>query len=164
MSHLMRSRSQQSFAEAVSRTLRESRRRQKLTQAELAQRTGGLVSKAALANYETGHRSLRVDVLWIIAGALGEDLGALMTAAQTDLLPASAPSAINVDVPALLASNNPKLAPVRRWFELRQETALSLDGEAIAALAALMDVNELECRRILRRPNASASVQPNRPK
>ena len=73
-------RSQQAFAAAVCRVMRESRRRQKLTQAEVAQRTGGLVSKAALANYETGHRSLRVDVLWVIAGALGEDLGSLLSA------------------------------------------------------------------------------------
>src|SRR5664279_1732444 len=74
------------FAAAVCRVLRESRRRQKLTQAEVAQRTGGLVSKAALANYETGHRSLRVDVLWVIAGALGEDLGTLLTAAERSVM------------------------------------------------------------------------------
>ena len=78
MSQAYDARSQQAFAAAVCRVMRESRRRQKLTQAEVAQRTGGLVSKAALANYETGHRSLRVDVLWVIAGALGEDLGALL--------------------------------------------------------------------------------------
>ena len=82
MSQAYDARSQQAFAAAVCRVMRESRRRQKLTQAEVAQRTGGLVSKAALANYETGHRSLRVDVLWVIAGALGEDLGTLLCAAE----------------------------------------------------------------------------------
>ena len=45
---------QQRFAQVVTEKLRESRRRQKLTQADVANRTKGLVSKAALANYETG--------------------------------------------------------------------------------------------------------------
>src|SRR6476660_4732572 len=109
-------RSQQAFAAAVCRVMRESRRRQKLTQAEVAQRTGGLVSKAALAKYETGHRSLRVDVAEVMATA------------------------------------DPRLAPVKRWFELRTHggsAAMTLDDGAIAALASLMNVSALECRRIL---------------
>ena len=93
MSQAYDSRSQQAFAAAVCRVMRESRRRQKLTQAEVAQRTDGLVSKAALANYETGHRSLRVDVLWVIAGALGEDLGALLSAAERNVATRPSPSA-----------------------------------------------------------------------
>lgn len=148
-------RSQQAFAAAVCRVMRESRRRQKLTQAEVAQRTGGLVSKAALANYETGHRSLRVDVLWVIAGALGEDLGALLNAAERGvaLRPAAGASgAITVDVAEVMATNDPRLGPVKRWFELRTHggsAAISLDDGAIAALASLMNVSALECRRIL---------------
>src|SRR4029079_712959 len=80
------------------------------------------VSKAALANYETGHRSLRVDVLWVIAGALGEDLGTLLGAAERGvaLRPAAGASgAITVDVAEVMATNDPRLAPVKRWFELR---------------------------------------------
>ena len=69
----------------VTEKLRESRRRQKLTQAEVANRTRGLVSKAALANYETGHRSLRIDVLWVISRALGEDLGQLLTRVENEV-------------------------------------------------------------------------------
>jgi transcriptional regulator with XRE-family HTH domain len=149
-------RSQQQFALAVCRVLRESRRRQKLTQAEVAQRTGGLVSKAALANYETGHRSLRVDVLWVIAGALGEDLGALLTAAERgiNVRPMGGASGpITVDPDEVLKSPDARLAPVRRYFELSarggQTSTMTLDENAIAALAALMNVSVLECRRIL---------------
>ena len=148
-------RSQQAFAAAVCRVMRESRRRQKLTQAEVAQRTGGLVSKAALANYETGHRSLRVDVLWVIAGALGEDLGKLLTAAERGvaLLPtAGASGSITLDIAEVMAATDPRLAPVKRWFELRTNSAssaMTLDDGAIAALASLMSVSALECRRIL---------------
>ena len=147
-------RSQQAFAAAVCRVMRESRRRQKLTQAEVAQRTGGLVSKAALANYETGHRSLRVDVLWVIAGALGEDLGSLLSAAERGvaLRPAAGASgSITVDVAEVMATADPRLGPVKRWFELRTNGASSatLDDGAIAALAALMNVSAIECRRIL---------------
>lgn len=155
MSQAYDARSQQAFAAAVCRVLRESRRRQKLTQAEVAQRTGGLVSKAALANYETGHRSLRVDVLWVIAGALGEDLGTLLTAAERGVVlrPAGGSGgSITVDVAEVMASNDPKLGPVRRWFELRHAspgTVVTLDDGAISALASLMNVSPAECRRIL---------------
>lgn len=155
MSQAYDARSQQAFAAAVCRVMRESRRRQKLTQAEVAQRTGGLVSKAALANYETGHRSLRVDVLWVIAGALGEDLGTLLGAAEQGvaLRPSAGTSgSITVDVSEVMATNDPRLAPVKRWFEFRttgSSSAMTLDDGAIAALAALMNVTPLECRRIL---------------
>lgn len=147
-------RSQQAFAAAVCRVLRESRRRQKLTQAEVAQRTGGLVSKAALANYETGHRSLRVDVLWVIAHALGEDLGSLLTTAERGvaLRPTlTGTGAITVDVDELMAAEDPRLGPVRRWFELRGTSAntVTLDDAALGALAAVMDVSAGECRTIL---------------
>jgi transcriptional regulator with XRE-family HTH domain len=150
-------RSQQAFAAAVCRVMRESRRRQKLTQAEVAQRTGGLVSKAALANYETGHRSLRVDVLWVIAGALGEDLGTLLGAAERGIAlrpAAGVTGAITVDVNEVMATADPRLGPVKRWFELRthggsSSSAMTLDDGAIAALASLMNVSPIECRRIL---------------
>ncbi len=147
-------RSQQAFAAAVCRVLRESRRRQKLTQAEVAQRTGGLVSKAALANYETGHRSLRVDVLWVIAHALGEDLGALLTAAERGVAirpTITGSGAITVDVDVMMAAEDPRLSPVRRWFELRgtSSSTVTLDDAALGALAAVMDVSVGECRTIL---------------
>ncbi len=156
MSQAYDARSQQQFAAAVCRVLRESRRRQKLTQAEVAQRTGGLVSKAALANYETGHRSLRVDVLWVIAGALGEDLGALLSAAERgiNIRPFGGTTGpITVDPDEVLGSPDSRLAPVRRYFELSarggQHSTMTLDENAIAALAALMNVSVIECRRIL---------------
>ena len=151
MSYAIQSPSQRSFAAAVSRVLRESRHRQNLTQAELARRTGGLVSKAALANYETGHRSIRVDVLWIIAGALGENVGDLMIAAHRDVMlaPTASTESITVDTTDLFTRNDPMLAPVRRWSELRPSGQMTLDQQAITALASLMNVSEPECRRIL---------------
>ncbi len=168
MSQAYDSRSQQAFAAAVCRVMRESRRRQKLTQAEVAQRTNGLVSKAALANYETGHRSLRVDVLWVIAGALGEDLGALLSAAERNVATRPSPygsGSITVDVHEVMASPDPRLGVVKRWFELRatSATTTTLDDGAIAALAALMNVRPEECRRLLlaarrgSRPQAAAA-------
>lgn len=157
MSQAFDARSQQAFAAAVCRLLRESRRRQKLTQADVAQRTGGRVSKAALANYETGHRSLRVDVLWVIANALGEDLGALLGAAERGIATRATDSggagSVTVDVREVLASTEPHLAPVRRWFELRAvgapTAAVTLDEAAISALADVMTVSPAECRQIL---------------
>src|ERR1700712_3854410 len=85
MSQAVDSWSKEMFAAAICRLLRESRRRQKLTQAQVADKTGGLISKAALANYETGHRSLRIDVVWVIAAALGESIGPLLSAAERGL-------------------------------------------------------------------------------
>ena len=118
---------QSPFSSAVAGLLRDSRVRQGLTQAQVAARTGGLVSKAALANYETGHRSLRVDVFWIVVRALGEDVGTLLSGAErlsgsvasgygSDTDPV-APLA--VDVAAVRASADPRLVPVQRWFALR---------------------------------------------
>jgi DNA-binding XRE family transcriptional regulator len=156
VSQVYDARAQQQFAAAVCRAIRESRRRQKLTQAEVANRTGGLVSKAALANYETGHRSLRIDVLWVIARALGEDLGGLLTMAERGIgrwpVPVTHQGAITVDVAEVMDADDDRLAPVRRWFELRTggaASAMTLDDGAITALAALMGVSADECRRIL---------------
>jgi len=161
MTQAVDERSKERFAEAVCHLLRESRRRQKLTQAQVAARTGGLISKAALANYETGHRSLRVDVLWVIARALGESIGALVSTAERGIVarpdPAgTAPMAIDLGV--LRRSTDVRLAPVRRWIELRQETSsvahgtatMVLDQGALTALAALMGVSVAECTVILR--------------
>ena len=46
---------------------------QKLTLAEVCRRTGGAVRPSSLASYESGRRSLRIDVVWVITRALGED-------------------------------------------------------------------------------------------
>lgn len=156
MSEAYDARTQELFAAAVCRALRESRRRQKMTQADVAQRTGGLVSKAALANYETGHRSLRIDVLWVIARALGEDLGGLLNIAERGIgrwQSAVGTGSITVDVGEVMEAEDPRLAPVRRWFELRASggsaSAMTLDDGAILALASLMNVTPAECREIL---------------
>lgn len=150
---------QAAFASVIAGLLRESRHRQGLTQADVAARTGGLVSKAALANYETGHRSLRVDVFWVIARALGEDPGALLLDAERGSGYGSAVDAapITVDVEAVLTSGDPRLAPVRRWFALRLQSGsarlpvrtVTLDHGALSALSALMGVSAAECRRLL---------------
>ena len=151
---------QERFAQVVTEKLRESRRRQKLTQADVAKRTKGLVSKAALANYETGHRSLRIDVLWVIARALGEDLGNLLAAVENEVagkrIDESA-SAIGIRASYLNSSSDPRLEPVRRWYELRRSTGtdagdesiVSFDADALRALADLMQVSVADVRGIL---------------
>jgi transcriptional regulator with XRE-family HTH domain len=151
---------QQRFAQVVTEKLRESRRRQKLTQADVANRTKGLVSKAALANYETGHRSLRIDVLWVIARALGEDLGHLLTVVEHEVAGSvtdDAPDAVGVRVAPVMRGTDPRLDPVRRWFGLRRDSAseatedevVNLDNDALRALADLMQVSPADLRRML---------------
>lgn len=146
---------QAGFAAALCAQLRESRRRQGLTQAQVASRTGGQVSKAALANYETGHRSLRVDVFWVIARALGEDCGKLIAGAERAIVPMSAlrgRSAISVRVADVLATTDEALAPVRRWFSIRHpegaidDATESLGEGALRALSNLTGMTVNECR------------------
>jgi transcriptional regulator with XRE-family HTH domain len=151
---------QQRFARVVTEKLRESRRRQRLTQADVAKRTKGLVSKAALANYETGHRSLRIDVLWVIARALGEDLGVLLSSVENEVAGSrgdDASASLAVRVAYLVRSEDPRLEPVRRWYELRHnastdhdnETVVNLDADAMRALAELMRVSIDDLRDML---------------
>src|SRR4051795_11114675 len=122
MSQAVDSWSKEMFAAAICRLLRDSRRRQKLTQAQVAARTGGLISKAALANYETGHPSLRVDVLWVIAKALGENIGNLVANAERGIghrQDADGASSITVDIEEIRDNGDIRLASVRRWIELQ---------------------------------------------
>lgn len=149
---------QMAFSGAVAALLRESRIRQGLTQAQVSARTGGLVSKAALANYETGHRSLRVDVFWLLVRALGEDAGVTLTSAERRSgygRSAESLTALTVDTAALMASTDPRLAPVQRWFAVRLQPGkpavrtVTLDDGALAALSSLMGVSPEECRALL---------------
>ncbi len=158
MSQAVDSWSKEMFAAAVCRLLRDSRRRQKLTQAQVAARTGGLISKAALANYETGHRSLRVDVLWVIAKALGENIGNLVASAERGIghrQDSDGSSPITIDIEEIRDNGDTRLASVRRWLELQQAARqtstglITLDPGAITALSALMGVSSTECRAIL---------------
>lgn len=162
---------QLAFAGAIAGLLRESRRRQGLTQAQVATRTGGLVSKAALANYETGHRSLRIDIFWVIAKALGEDAGALLAGAERGSgygVADEAAAPIIVDVVSMQQSTDERLAPVRRWFALRLQPSpsrlpirtVTLDHGALSALAALMQVTPAECRRLLHSVSRVAAPEP----
>lgn len=169
---------QDSFAAALAGLLRQSRRRQGLTQAEVSLRTGGVVSKPALANYETGHRSLRVEIFWAIARALDENPGDLFNAASDAVgMGGGSLAPIAVDMAAINASTDPRLALVRRWFALRAPqrpaariadagaegsagTVIVLDEPALAALAALMGVSPQECRVILTQAGQAVSVDP----
>ena len=158
MSQAVDSWSKEMFAAAVCRLLRDSRRRQKLTQAQVAARTGGLISKAALANYETGHRSLRVDVLWVVAKALGESIGSLVANAERGIghrQDADGTSPITIDIDQVRENGDERLGSVQRWLELQQAARqsstglMTLDPGAIAALSSLMGVTPDECRVIL---------------
>jgi transcriptional regulator with XRE-family HTH domain len=149
----------EAFAGAVAGQLRAARLRQKLTQAQLAGRTNGRVSKAALANYETRQRSLRVDVFWVLVRALGEDPAALLSAAEREsgygIDESDAPVIVNAAM--IQASADARLAPVQRWFKLRlrigttgvNPATLTLDTTAINALAALMGTTPADCRAVL---------------
>jgi len=158
---------QNRFAQVVTEKLRESRRRQKLTQAEVANRTRGLVSKAALANYETGHRSLRIDVLWVITRALGEDLGQLLTRVENEVYGNrgidEAASSIRVRMGHLRGLKDSRLDPVLRWFDLRRpttsepitdDTVVTLDAEVLPAMAAITGLTSAELRGMLVEPSA----------
>lgn len=159
--------SQLAFAAAIALQLRQSRRRQRLTQSAVSERTGGAVSKAALANYEAGHRSLRIDVFWALAKALGEDPAAMISAAEraSGYGAAIDEGPVTVDVAAIEASDDERLAPVRRWFAMRMQTAtgrlaistLTLDHGALSALAALMNVTVTECRQLLADTSAAGT-------
>ena len=152
---------QSAFSAAVATLLRDARVRQGLTQAQVAARTGGQISKAALANYETGHRSLRVDVFWLIAKALGEDAGSLLAGAERRSGygggRSDAAAALTVDIAQVQASTDPRLAPVQRWFALRMPSGpgrpaprtVTLDSLAVGALADLMGVSPASCRALL---------------
>lgn len=151
------------FALVVTEKLRESRHRQNLTQAQVAQRTGGLVSKAALANYETGHRSLRIEILWVIARALGEDLGRILSDVEREVVGSPYGQSLNsigVRVDWFMQGSDHRLDPVRRWIELRQMSTpnlpppiVTLDNEALKALADLMLVSVVDLRLMLTTPD-----------
>ena len=101
------------FSRALCAQLRDARRRLGLTQAQLSARTGGLISKAALANYETGHRSMRVDIFWALARALDTEPGILMAAAERSAgmtADAQSPGPVTIDIPRLVANADPRLA------------------------------------------------------
>jgi transcriptional regulator with XRE-family HTH domain len=158
MTNAVDSWSKEMFAQAVCKLLRESRRRQKLTQAQVAARTGGLISKAALANYETGHRSLRIDVLWVIAHALGESMSSIVASAERGLTAShesDAGTPVSIDLDTLSVSRDPRLTAVRRWVDLQhrphngQGGVIVLDQGAVEALSSLMGVSQAECRSIL---------------
>lgn len=165
---MIRNRASAEFATTVALLLRVSRRRQRLTQAEVSARTGGVVSKAALANYETGHRSLRIEVFWALARALGEDAGALLAEAERDSGMAGGrdPSGpVIIDVAALLASTDARLAPVQRWLALRTPRRaerimstgkLTLDAASLAALAEVMGMDVAEAGLLLGDSGAAA--------
>lgn len=149
----------EAIAAAIAASLRQSRKRQGLTQLEVSRRTGGVISKAALANYESGNRSLRVEIFWAIAKALGEHPGELMAAAEraAGFAAHSDEEPVSVDAAAVMRSTDPRLAPVRRWFEMRLQSSgarlavhtVVLDAGAVAALAELMGVDVAQCRAAL---------------
>lgn len=147
------------FAVEIAGLLRQSRIRQRLTQVEISRRTGGVISKAALANYESAARSLRIENFWLICRALEEEPGAIIAAATRRIGLAAGQSGevepVTVTIAAIETSEDPRLSPVRRWFALRAAAGngpggtVTLDSGALVALAALMDTTPAECRALL---------------
>lgn len=148
---------QAEFSAAIRTQLRESRRRQGLSQREVARRTDGVIQAGSLANYETGHRSLRVEVLWVIAKALGEDCGHLIAGAELAMLSGYVRpgDTVSVRVADVLATQDEAFAPMRKWFSIRHpagdvgDAMETLDQVALAALANLLDLTVEVCREYL---------------
>jgi transcriptional regulator with XRE-family HTH domain len=147
---------QAAWSRALCAQLRDARHRLGLTQAQLSARTGGAISKAALANYETGHRSMRVDIFWALARALDVDPGSLITAAERSAGftgDTQVPGPVTIEIHRLMSHSDPRLAPARKWFELRYPSTRpateTLDQAAVSALAALADMQVEEFRRLL---------------
>ena len=161
---------QAAFSRALCAQLRDARRRLGLTQAQLSARTGGLISKAALANYETGHRSMRVDIFWALARALDIEPGVLMAAAERSAgmsADSQSPGPVTIDLPRVMANADPRLAAARKWFELRypsqRPATETLDTAAVSALAALADMHVDEFRRLLARVAGTSDAAHARP-
>lgn len=72
-----------SFAACIVYEIRRLRVDKSWSQTDLADRTQGAVSKAALASYELGHTRLPLSVLWELAHALGTTAAAIIAAAET---------------------------------------------------------------------------------
>lgn len=155
---------QAQFVRAVMRLLVTERRKQKLTQLEVAHRTNGAVTKASLANYETGHRSLRIEVAWVIARALNLDIGTICQRASAEVLDGAghAPTpeedgydpglGIVIDLNALHRSSDPDLMRIVRWYRLdtdRRGLRLKLNPEAVTALANYTGRTEIQLVRWL---------------
>lgn len=141
------------FATSMRAVLRTVRKERGWTQADLAARTDGAVTKAALAGYEIGHRSLRLSTFWILARALGYSCAEL-TARAERTMEGRGPH-LRIRVQQVLHTTDPALQPVRTWLRSgypQGAAALSVeplpDG-AVTALANLMGVAPDECRRRL---------------
>lgn len=150
------------FATSMRTVLRTARKERGWTQAELATRTGGAVTKAALAGYEIGHRSLRLATFWILAQALGFSCAEL-TARAERTMQGRGPH-LRIRVQAVLHTSGPELQPVRTWLRSRYPqgaAALSVeplpDG-AVTALANLMGVTADACRLRLSHFDADRSL------
>lgn len=147
------------FTTEIVAVLKESRVRQHLSQSDLAARTGGAVSRVALASYESGHRSPRMDVVWTLIRALDEDPGQVMRLAgrRSQARATGEPDGVTIDLVAARCSADEHLIPVQRWSETRSRdgdgrshpTTVTLSHTAMLALADLMGVTVAECRRRL---------------
>lgn len=148
------------FAVAVYTVLKETRKQKKLTQIEVANRTGGLVSKAAYANYETGHRSLRVDVVWVLCLALEVSIESVMqkAAARVAGNRSGRASGSPLVVPGWFASHtgNGLVSRINAAISVtggipqRTDGARVLNADQAAALARLLGMSLAKLRQSVR--------------
>ena len=103
-----------SFTECVVYEIRRLRVDKSWSQTDLADRTQGAVSKAALASYELGHTRLPLSVLREVAQALGTTAGAIVAAAET--------AAANPAEPAAPALSALRVTALQRHLRLRSES------------------------------------------
>lgn len=154
------------FSDALLGGVRKARNILGWTQADLAQRTHGVISTAALAGYESGHRRLRINVAWTLAAALGLDLSTLIGRAEHTASEGGV--WMQLTVWHLLHTTDHDLAPVRRWLQAAHPepvglaTKTALTNDAITALATLMRITNTECRQRLAPYIVARPHQPDR--
>lgn len=137
------------FSAALVDEIRDARKGRGWTQAQLAERTGGSVSKASLTGYETGRRALRVSVAWVLARALDTDLSVLIGRPEHAL--GSGGPGVTLKVRQALDSTTSEMATVRTWLstiyspDVDFSTRMQVTDDALRALAVLMGVSTCQC-------------------
>jgi hypothetical protein len=123
--------------------------------------TGGVVSASAIASYEDGYRSIKIDVLDALCVALGRSVRAVVGEAERRVeafrksqeVTRFDGGAVVVRLSTLARCTRPELQPLQRWA--RASVSSSRTGEVllgwggVAALAEIAGVDPDECAEIL---------------
>jgi transcriptional regulator with XRE-family HTH domain len=123
------------------------------------------VSLQTLATYELGTRRISVERLVELCAALDQPPDQLLLRAIIGAFGADHADRVQVDLPALARTADPRLAHLRRWaaIRVRQRPAAvppveELDEHALAALAALAGTTSNELVHALRELAGASST------